>query len=722
MPGVNLTTYVHIRDSYGVRVGEWADQIVPGEFICKVCLPRKPLSLARGKKSLLQHASNAKHRIAFLQSQENKSSNNRQLTLPQTVAAKETDEKKEKAKDLEIALCLSLARHSIPPNFVDCLIDVLKTHIIDSEIVQNVQMGRTKASYLIEYGLGPHFAEETNKMLSSCNAFSLALDESEVKKETELEIMVHVAGDNGTVNIRHFTCIDLPNTEAETITEAALDSLRSENINFHDKMIAVSTDGCPTMLGSRTGVIKRIQEQVEQCHNTGSCNCHHLCNTMKYACEAFNNDVKMACVNIWYDLGGAESYGLKRARQFKDSCKMIGFDPKPFKRFVDTRFRTIRNCIEPILFNYNAIIHYYSNVKKPSSRQKLLIEFFVDRRDMSALKLKFVYSATKDLTLAVDYFESRDINVNDAGDKVESILVNQMRTILEDKVFNNLDGEEVTKKSRKELVSIDVTEAPKLTRKRIFIGTDCVQFIKKLGLTPDSKQLDWFMMSVKKFHIKAIEMLRKYFGIILRSSIAEDMSALSQKKQSHCLTEPRLKRLAQSYSKVVKNIDMSGLDDIKKEIEAYTVDEDISLFPNMEYKDYWVKVGELREGGGCEWRRYDVLPKFALALGVKLFSNSEVERAFSQMNYVTQNKQRNLMSHSMLNNFLHVKSSIESSKNKDDCEKCSRPSAQHCHCNTVDISELKPSCSKARRKYSEAQGKKKGGFRSYCRDFESKEG
>ena len=149
---------------------------------------------------------------------------------------------------------------------------------------------------------------------------------------------------------------------------------------------------------------------------------------------------------------------------------------------------------------------------------------------MSALKLKFVYSATKDLTLAVDYFESRDINVNDAGDKVESILVNQMRTILEDKVFNNLDGEEVTKKSRKELVSIDVTEAPKLNRKRIFIGSDCVQFIKKLGLTPDSKQLDWFMKSVKNFHIKAIEMLQKYFGIILRSSIAEDMSALSQKK------------------------------------------------------------------------------------------------------------------------------------------------------------------------------------------------
>ena len=104
---------------------------------------------------------------------------------------------------------------------------------------------------------------------------------------------------------------------------------------------------------------------------------------------------------------------------------------------------------------------------------------------MSALKLKFVYSATKDLTLAVDYFESRDINVNDAGDKVESILVNQMRTILEDKVFNNLDSEEVTKKSRKELVSIDVTEAPKLNRKQIFIGSDCVQFCTICSISAD---------------------------------------------------------------------------------------------------------------------------------------------------------------------------------------------------------------------------------------------
>ena len=95
------------------------------------------------------------------------------------------------------------------------------------------------------------------------------------------------------------------------------------------------------------------------------------------------------------------------------------------------------------------------------------------------------------------------------------------------------------------------------------------------------------------------------------------------------------------------------------EIDRYQLDDDVSLFDNhLTYEEYWKKVGELTEGS-ADWRRYEILPLFALALGVKFNSNSEVERSFSRMNNIHQNRQRNNLSHDCLDHILHIQSAVE---------------------------------------------------------------
>ena len=59
---------------------------------------------------------------------------------------------------------------------------------------------------------------------------------------------------------------------------------------------------------------------------------------MKHAVDAFDSDIKETLVDVHQLLGGAKGRGLKKLKQFKQLCYSRG--RKPFKLFVETRFRT----------------------------------------------------------------------------------------------------------------------------------------------------------------------------------------------------------------------------------------------------------------------------------------------------------------------------------------------------------------------------------------------
>ena len=697
MPGsVNLSAYSDVKDKYGVKVSDWAKQISPGHFSCRFCVPEKTLSFAKGKGSLTQHSESEKHRKQFSASSNN---NQKQPSLKDIVNSQKEDDSKSKARDLENAIVLMLSRHSIQFEFVECLVTVLKKYVPDSEIVKNVKLGATKASYLVNYGLGDHYEKETVSLLKNCNSFSAALDESEVNKASELQVIVNVASKDDTRDSRHFACIDIDRGDSETIVNALLDSFVSQAVNFKDKCIDVQTDGCPTMIGNKKGVQTRLKDEIPQLNNTGACNAHHISNTLQHAVEEFDPDIKLACVNVYQDLGGAKGMGLKRKKEFEADCEAIGHEPHPFKKFVNVRFRTIRSCHEPILYNFDAMVHYYSQVKSPTGRQKLLKTYFVEKKDMTHLNMLFIYAASQDLTEAIDFFEKRKVNIHNAVAKLENILTNQMRKILDETELTTLKGETVEKKSRHELVNLDVDNANILGVKKMFVGSDTEQFIKQLGLTPTSKQLTWFFEKVKKFHIRAVKQLQKYFATALQSSVMSNLAGLDPLKQSHVLTKRKLCSLANSYSKVVDNIEIHSMDKLKKEIEEYIKDEDVKMLDKqVGFEEYWKNVGSILDGG---WKRFEILPSFANAMGVILCSNSEVERWFSVMNNIHQNKQRNCLSQNSLNSMLHIRSGVESNKIRDNCEQCSLDTDKgHCHCSLVDLTgEIRESCKKAASKY-----------------------
>ena len=166
----------------------------------------------------------------------------------------------------------------------------------------------------------------------------------------------------------------------------------------------------------------------------GSCGGHHISNAMMHATEAFDKDAKEALVNIFFDIRGAKGKGLKKNKEFEKNCEEIGLSPLPFKKFCSTRFRTLQQCMKPVLINWKGIVKYYRQVKKPTDRQVLLKAFFVAREEMSLLKLKFLNATLKDLVDAIDFFERRTELLRVSRNKLEDLLRAQILKFHDDPV------------------------------------------------------------------------------------------------------------------------------------------------------------------------------------------------------------------------------------------------------------------------------------------------
>ena len=68
---------------------------------------------------------------------------------------------------------------------------------------------KTKGRYVVRHGIGPTYMKGTVELLRECDGFSVGFDESEVKKTSELEILVKVATKEGSVQPRHYRTLDL---------------------------------------------------------------------------------------------------------------------------------------------------------------------------------------------------------------------------------------------------------------------------------------------------------------------------------------------------------------------------------------------------------------------------------------------------------------------------------------------------------------------------------
>jgi hypothetical protein len=136
--------------------------------------------------------------------------------------------------------------------------------------------------------------------------------------------MVKLSTKADRIELRHYKTIALESTGAEVQTETLLGEMEDDKIDYRNKCIAPMTDGCSTMQGAISGVKVRLAKKIPQLKDFGSCNDHHIGNVAQAGVEAFDEDVKEALVNIYFDIGGAEGKGLKKKKVFEEIAKSKG--------------------------------------------------------------------------------------------------------------------------------------------------------------------------------------------------------------------------------------------------------------------------------------------------------------------------------------------------------------------------------------------------------------
>ena len=709
MPGdcSNFATFHNRTDVNGDVISSWAEHVGKNSFRCKVCCSGH-ISFGRGMTSFNQHASGKVHKENIKKTDKYK----KQLSISESLKKAEKEDEstsslKTKVQNFEIDLIRRLDHHNITPDFLPCLVNCVKTHLADEDclkIVDKVSIGKSKGRYIAQHGIAKTYKEETVIKLRNCDGFSIGFDESEMNKITELEIIVILSTKGVGIEMRHYRTLALEAGDAETITDTIKDQLDEDKIPWREKLIAPMTDGCPTMQGKHSGVKKRICDLAPQVVDFGSCNDHHLGNAARHGCSTLEvtedyKDLSFVFMDVVYDLGGAPGKGNKRKLEFEKMAKEKGRKLKALHTYGSTRFKGYPICIEPILFNWDSLVEYYSQVTQPTPRQEKLIKVFVDAELDILMKLEFVIAATRDIMEAIAYFEQRDNKIHLARKKMESVLRNQLLKFIKKSEIQNLDEEgNVTDKTGNALLIIDVyDEKIWLSKNLVFVGQKCNALIRELGMTPSSTQLNDFYGNVYKFYSTMTSKLIGYFSIGLRSLELEYMEAFSPHNKRNVHTSDHILYLAGSFTKILKIIrPHDGFDKLQSEVNLYTTDPEVDgIDKKLSYNDYWLKVGQVTEG---EWQVYEVLPRLALVLGTPFNSAAEMERGFSVQSDILRDPKRNRMSHDTLDTHMQIKYGMESKDTRDKCLKCNDSSSISCpcHCKIAEISdEMRSNCAQA---------------------------
>jgi len=226
--------------------------------------------------------------IVEIQSSSNASSN-KQIYLTSMV------ERDSKTKS-EILWALHLISSHISLSAGAKSIDVMKLMFPDSEIVKNVQLQRTKLSYLITYGLARHFKLEFDDELSNCSYYTVEFDESLNKVSQKEQLDVHIRYWNDIkkeVCVRYFTSVFLGHTNAVELLKALKEAIKF--LNFRN-IIQISMDGPNVNIKMLHDFKEELQQKNENSidhiiFDIGSCGLHTMHN-------AFKNSIKSSKWNI----------------------------------------------------------------------------------------------------------------------------------------------------------------------------------------------------------------------------------------------------------------------------------------------------------------------------------------------------------------------------------------------------------------------------------------
>lgn len=157
----------------------------------------------------------------------------------------------------------------------------------DSQIAAKMEMGRTKAGYIVTHGLGPYFSNQVLKSVEHCTELVVAFDETlnKISKRQQLDVGIRFwSAEKNQVEVAYVGSAFLSSTRSADLSEG-LKSCFSPNPALIPRICQISMDGPNVNLKLSKDLcheIKNLRNSISfDLLNIGSCGLHVVHNSFK---------------------------------------------------------------------------------------------------------------------------------------------------------------------------------------------------------------------------------------------------------------------------------------------------------------------------------------------------------------------------------------------------------------------------------------------------------
>jgi len=255
-------------------------------------------------------------------------------------------------KAAEIRYAAFIAENNISHRIATDILQFFQQIGKDSEVLQSMNMSRTKCQKIISNVLCP---VETNRVVDIIQntKFTIFIDEtsdiSNQKWMTFFVRYVHPETLDICSQLVKLIDIDAKDSSAEKLFDAFKKEMWKLQIPFLN-IIALSCDNAPVMTGKYTSFKKKLQDI---CKNllTFACPCHSAALIAHAAC----GKIPDYCEEFVKKIANYINSSPKRSAIFEEFCECFQETNRKILKLSDTRWLSRHSCIERLIESWNTI-------------------------------------------------------------------------------------------------------------------------------------------------------------------------------------------------------------------------------------------------------------------------------------------------------------------------------------------------------------------------------
>ena len=255
-----------------------------------------------------------------------------------------------KVATAEIKLSGFFVEHHVPFVQADHLVKVLKEIFPDSKIAQNIKMGKTKTSYIVN-DIAREEKFELAKILQS-QKFSVIIDETtDISISQILSIVVrYLDYKRSQVVDAMLDTVEIENGTGACLYEKVKEVLSSKNIPINN-IIGLGCDNCATMMGGLNGFKAHMLKDLSSLFVLGWI-CHPFALCANHASERLSSWLETFLKDI-------TSYFCRSSKrrhefeQFQETCKL---PQHAMLKLSQTRWLSRGKVVSRVLEQWDALL------------------------------------------------------------------------------------------------------------------------------------------------------------------------------------------------------------------------------------------------------------------------------------------------------------------------------------------------------------------------------